>query len=162
MSGIKERAIEVAREVLRDRPRALAAFESHMRGAGGWALELDSQLQHALALEGAATIQMCSGSTDPFEGLLDRLLARYAQRWAEAHRQRLLEVFSPGTSSPTETREQRQARRWQQCSDAGLTMPADTYGHLPRGIGKVATKLGITRQALAEDLNAHRERIFGR
>lgn len=58
--------------------------------------------------------------------------------------------------------EQRQARRWQMCLDAGLPMPQDTYAHLPRGIGKVAKAEGIKRQALAQDLNAHRERLFGK
>lgn len=61
-----------------------------------------------------------------------------------------------------ESKEVRQATRWQLCLDAGLKMPADTYSHFPRGIGKIAKKLGITRQALAEDLNEHRERNFGR
>lgn len=59
--------------------------------------------------------------------------------------------------------EQRQARRWQMCIDAGLTMPQDTYAHLPRGINEIAkAEGGITRQALAEDLNRHRERLFGK
>ncbi|RCX08253.1 hypothetical protein [Extensimonas vulgaris] len=60
------------------------------------------------------------------------------------------------------TQEQRQAKRWQMCIDAELAMPTDTYAHLPRGIGKVAKELRITRQALQQDLNAHRERLFGK
>lgn len=56
----------------------------------------------------------------------------------------------------------RQASRWQACIDAGLTMPSDTFRPLPRGIGKIAEAMGITRQALTHDLNAHRERIFGK
>ncbi|HMN92715.1 MAG TPA: hypothetical protein PKC60_05735 [Hydrogenophaga sp.] len=57
---------------------------------------------------------------------------------------------------------QRQEERWQACIDAGLTMPIDTYTHLPRGVGRVAKALKITRQALGQDLNAHRERLFGK
>lgn len=57
---------------------------------------------------------------------------------------------------------ERQAHRWQLCIDAGLTMPSDTYASLPRGIGAVAKRLVISRQALAQDLNAHRERLFGK
>ncbi len=57
--------------------------------------------------------------------------------------------------------EQRQARRWQMCLDAGLSMPQDTYAQLPRGINEIAKAERITRQALAQDLNAHRERLFG-
>lgn len=62
----------------------------------------------------------------------------------------------------TKTQELRQAERWQLCIDKGLTMPTDTYAQLPRGIGTVARELGITRQALAQDLKAHRERIFSK
>ena len=58
--------------------------------------------------------------------------------------------------------EQRQARRWQMCIDKGLTMPTDTYAQLPRGIKEIAKAENITRQALAQDLNAHRERLFGK
>lgn len=60
------------------------------------------------------------------------------------------------------SQEQRQAGRWQLCIDSGLTMPTDTYSHFPRGIGRVAKGLGITRQALQQDLNAYRERLFGK
>lgn len=62
----------------------------------------------------------------------------------------------------TERAEQRQARRWQLCIDAGLTMPAETYAHLPRGVSQIAKAEKITRQALTQDLNAHRERLFGK
>ena len=64
------------------------------------------------------------------------------------------------SDAPTKTREQRQDERWKLCIDAGLTMPADTYAQLPRGIRDVAKGLGITRQALAQELNAHRGRFF--
>ena len=65
-------------------------------------------------------------------------------------------------AAPVASQEQRQADRWQLCIDAGLTMPTDTYSHFPRGIGRVAKGLKITRQALQQDLNAHRERLFGK
>lgn len=60
------------------------------------------------------------------------------------------------------TPEQRQANRWQLCIDAGLKMPSDTYGHYPRGIGKVAKSLGIKRPSLREDLDRYRERTMGK
>ena len=74
------------------------------------------------------------------------------------------EAAQPQAAVPTltETQEQRQSERWQLCIDSGLTMPTDTYARLPRGVGKVAVQLGITRQALAQDLKAHRERIFSK
>ena len=87
------------------------------------------------------------------------------QAWLTKMVRCLLEpqAAAPALHVATEpTQEQRQAYRWQLCIDAGLTMPEDTYSHLPRGIGKVAESLGITRQALQQDLNAHRERLFGK
>ena len=63
------------------------------------------------------------------------------------------------TSTPTLTPQQRQNERWEACVKAGLKMPTDTYAQYPRGIGKVAIDLGITRQSLKEDLDKHRERM---
>lgn len=59
-------------------------------------------------------------------------------------------------------KERRQEERYQACVKAGLSMPSDDYSHLPRGVGKVAQSLGITRQALAEDVKAHIRRLNGR
>lgn len=56
--------------------------------------------------------------------------------------------------------EQRQADRWKACLDAGLDMPSDTYKSYPRGISKVAESMGITRQALTEDLDKYRNRVL--
>jgi len=64
--------------------------------------------------------------------------------------------------APVMAAKERQAQRWQLCIEAGLKMPQDTYSHLPRGIGEIAKRLGVKRQSLSDDLNAHRERIFGR
>ena len=66
------------------------------------------------------------------------------------------------TSPAAEDRAQRRERRWQMCIDKGLKMPTDTYSHYPRGVGQVAVALGITRQALTQDLDAYRERLFGK
>jgi hypothetical protein len=63
--------------------------------------------------------------------------------------------------APSMTAEKRQVERWQVCVDAGLPMPKNTYSPYPRGIGKVAKALSITRQALTEDLDKYRERMFG-
>ena len=54
-----------------------------------------------------------------------------------------------------ELAEQRQARRFQDCIEAGLTMPKDDYGPMPRGIGAMAKKEGISRQSYTEDLKKH-------
>ena len=50
---------------------------------------------------------------------------------------------------------QRQAERYRMCEQAGLKMPKDTYAALPRGIGKIAKKLSISRPALSEDLKKY-------
>lgn len=85
----------------------------------------------------------------------------------EAPAQKPPAVPVPSLSAPAkpvpvvaESAAQRQARRWQMCIDAGLTMPTDTYAHLPRGVGRIANALKISRQALTQDLDAHRERHF--
>lgn len=66
------------------------------------------------------------------------------------------ELAHPIIEEPSvETQEQRQARRWKMCIDAGLQMPVNDYERLPRGIRKIAEKEGITRQSLAEDLKAY-------
>ena len=54
----------------------------------------------------------------------------------------------------------RQARRYQMGIDAGLEMPTDDYSGMPRGIGKLAKKEKITRQAFTEDVKAHIRRTF--
>ena len=69
---------------------------------------------------------------------------------------------SHALASSDETPMERRARRWQVCLDLGLPMPTDTYAQFPRGIGKVAKAENISRQALAQDLNAHRESLFGK
>ncbi len=66
------------------------------------------------------------------------------------------------TKQSRETAEQRQARRYQMCLDAGLMMPYNDYGHLPAGIGELAKREGITRPAFSEDLKKHINRINGR
>lgn len=74
-------------------------------------------------------------------------------------------VSSPGSVADAhaeETAEERQARRYQICVDAGLSMPESDYAPLPRGIGKLAAQEGITRQSFAEDLKAHCRRLFER
>lgn len=69
----------------------------------------------------------------------------------------------PAGNSPAgvlpETKEQRQARRYRMCVEAGLQMPDGPYKSLPRGIKPLADREGITRQAFAEDVKAHIERV---
>lgn len=58
------------------------------------------------------------------------------------------------TPQTTETKEQRQDKRLQACIDAGLVMPKSHVGLLPDGVGDVAEKLGLTRQAFSTDVKA--------
>lgn len=87
--------------------------------------------------------------------------SKHIAAWFEAVGQGQDEAPAVGESSQEST-EQRQARRYQACIDAGLVMPSDDYSHLPRGIGKVAKDEGITRPAFAEDVKAHIRRLNGR
>jgi len=57
---------------------------------------------------------------------------------------------------------ERQKTRWDLCVQSKLPMPEDTYSGYPRGITEVANKLGITRQALVQDLNKYRNRTMQR
>mgnify|MGYP000042915104 CR=1 FL=1 len=70
---------------------------------------------------------------------------------------RTLEIADEGSLSPqAETQEQRRARRYQMCLDAGLKMPTDDYGRLPNGIKRLAEEVEkVSRQSFAEDIKAH-------
>lgn len=58
-----------------------------------------------------------------------------------------------------ESAQERQARRYQMCIDAGLAIPKTDYEPMPRGIGMLAKKEKITRQSFTEDVKAHIRRI---
>lgn len=67
----------------------------------------------------------------------------------------------PRMPGGAESQLERQEKRYNMCVDAGLEMPSDDYAHLPRGVGAVAKREGITRQAFAEDVKAHIRRLKG-
>lgn len=62
-------------------------------------------------------------------------------------------------STAVESKEDRQARRYQLCVDAGLKMPDNDYASLPRGVGKIAEAEGIARQSFAQDVKGHIRRL---
>ena len=66
------------------------------------------------------------------------------------------------TRHTQETTEQRQARRYQMCIDAGLRMPDNSYATLPRGIGALAKREGISRPYFSADVKAHIGRVNGK
>lgn len=59
-----------------------------------------------------------------------------------------------GAAPATETKEQRQDRRLASCEVAGLVMPKSDVGRLPNGVGKVADREGVSRQAFSADVKA--------
>ena len=70
---------------------------------------------------------------------------------------------SPATPAPvvqaTETKEQRQDRRLKACIDAGLPMnDKRALSRLPDGVGDVADRESVTRQAFSTDVKAALER----
>jgi len=81
-------------------------------------------------------------------------------RWMDENGIR--EHYSVRENVKRQTPEQRQTMRWEICESAGLIMPTDTYASYPRGIRKVAEDLGISRQALCDDLDKYRERNFSK
>lgn len=58
-----------------------------------------------------------------------------------------------------ETPEGRQAARYKACIDRGLIFSSNPMHPMPRGVGVVATLLGIKRQSLTADLVKHIERL---
>lgn len=54
-----------------------------------------------------------------------------------------------------ETAIARNARRYQMCIDAGLTMPDTTWPNLPDGVGQVAKQENISTQAFSKSVKAH-------
>jgi len=62
-------------------------------------------------------------------------------------------------TTPAETKEQRQDRRLQACINAGLVMPKNSFGRLPKGVDKVAELEGVTRQAFSSEVKAALERM---
>lgn len=97
---------------------------------------------------------------------------RYFVRASEADLliQRIFGDQSPAEAAPSaqwdhqgaETTEARRARRYQACIDAKLPLPDNDYAALPRGIGELAKREGITRQSFAEDVKAHIRALKGK
>lgn len=164
---IRDRLLELARARLKAR---FGAFEQ-------FRFTLDSLPAGAAIMARAAlmpapwTVGLSLGldeAAKQIDAHLLRVIDEWAQREAPARQIPALEGVQPLPAEPQtapmvgENAEQRQARRWQLCIDKGLTMPTDTYAQLPRGIKEIAKAESITRQALAQDLNAYRERLFGK
>lgn len=54
----------------------------------------------------------------------------------------------------TETKEQREDRRLQQCEDSGLRMHNSALLRLPDGVAEVAAREGVSRQTFSADVKA--------
>ncbi len=65
-------------------------------------------------------------------------------------------------SPPTETQAERRKRRYEICVDAGFEMPTNDYSRLPKGVGLLAGKEGVSRQAFNHDVKAHINWLFPR
>lgn len=59
------------------------------------------------------------------------------------------------TSAATESQAARRSRRYQMCVEAGLDMPDNDYAALPRGVGEIAKREGVSKQAFSEDIKKH-------
>ena len=66
-----------------------------------------------------------------------------------------LPVEFPSAKAENETRTASNARRYQMCIDARLAMPDTTYANLPDGIGKLATRENISKQAFSKSVKEH-------
>lgn len=148
----KEALLQVARERLKLYPHLIGQFEMDLPwlcAVGGWRERL--------------TIAQMLDTTAPYivgPVALPRTLLAIVDEWAQS---RLPRVRPLAAASPKkETAQERRARRWKMCVDAGLKMPSDTYGPYPRGYGAIGKREGVTRQSFKQDLDAHREKKFAR
>ncbi|WP_287966010.1 hypothetical protein [Diaphorobacter sp.] len=166
-SEIRDRLLELARVRLKNRFGAFEQFRFTVDGL----VEGSAILARASMLPAPwiAGFRLGLGeASKQIDTHLLRIIDEWAQRKAPARQIPALEGVQPLPAEPHtapvvgENAEQRQARRWQLCIDKGLTMPTETYAQLPRGIKEIAKAENITRQALAQDLNAYRERLFGK
>lgn len=118
--------------------------------------------------EAIAAEQKLAGLRAELAGLLSQLSGAMQEHLqaapspAPASAEHIEPVQAEQASHARATTEQRRARRFQMCIDAGLKMPGNDYAPLPRGIAEIAKREGITRQSLAEDLKAHIRRLYGR
>lgn len=164
-SEIRDRLLDLARVRLKARFGAFEQFRFTLDGLPAGA----AILARAALMPAPWTVGLSLGldeAAKQIDAHLLGLIDEWAQQEAPARQIPVLEGLQPLAAAPApvvaENAEQRQARRWQLCIDKGLTMPTDTYAQLPRGIKEIAKAENITRQALAQDLNAHRERLFGK
>jgi hypothetical protein len=76
--------------------------------------------------------------------------------------QALLEPSAAGAATTVESAEDRQDRRLKMCEDDGIAFNQHSLLRLPDGIGKIAEKEGISRQAFGDDVKAALKRRFER
>lgn len=51
------------------------------------------------------------------------------------------------------------ARRYQMCIDEGLVISPNTYANLPRGVGKLAKREGISQPAFSKSVRIHQDKV---
>lgn len=85
--------------------------------------------------------------------ILDVRLGKLIHEWASQFESQATGAPKPAqVNQRQETPIQRQTRRYQACIDAGLKFSESGFGHKLRGISKLATAEGITRQAYQDDV----------
>lgn len=75
-----------------------------------------------------------------------------AYRWKISLSNPLVHAALAGRTAPT--KESRQDSRLKACESYGLVMPTSSLGRLPDGVGDVADREGVTRQAFSTDVKA--------
>lgn len=156
-----KKLLEVARDRLALHPKLLAAFrvelDTKVRYHGAL-MELGDRLALQAALARATGDR--SHDADPTPQLVAMVDA-----WAKPRltTSKAVQPLMGGLQKAApagdgkESAEARRARVLEAFHTRGLTLPASTYANLPRGIGRLAQTLGMTRQQVARDLNKIRE-----
>lgn len=149
---ITERLEWAAREVLKKEPRLLDRFILELKKPEAHALILYAQMATANYY---AMPSLGTAGADSIHKTLGRIVAKWASE------QRRPEPLPAVQLDAPETAEQRQARRWKSCIDAGLKMPVNSYARFPTGIGRIAEQEGVARQTFCDDLKDYLKRTTG-
>ena len=161
-SEIRDRLLDLARVRLKARFGAFEQFRFTLDGLPAGA----AILTRAALMPAPWTVGLSLGLDEAarqIDAHLLRLIDEWAQHEAPARQIPVLEGLQPLAAEPqaevpeqlAETAQQRRARRYQMCIDAGMALPNNDYASLPRGIGEIAKREGIKRQSFAEDVKAH-------
>jgi hypothetical protein len=126
---------------------------------GGKLPALDTHTHHFDGVAARVNLATFAAVASAWDWSMPQQLQALAQTLAEAIEQ-AAPAQTAATTAPVvaETKEQREDRRLKACETAELIMPTSSKGRLPDGVGDVAGREGVTRQAFSNDVKAALQR----